>query len=426
MGFGAFAALIGIDWADDHHDLALQESGTDEVERFRLAHTPEDLSQWLRSLGRRFGGRKIGIAVETSRGPLIHVLLQYDFVVLYPINPLSAQRFRQTFAPSGAKDDPVDAELLLEILVKHRDRLRAWHPDDADTRALRRLTEHRRKTVDQKTKLTQQLTALLKDYFPQALSWAGARIASRMGCDFLLKWPSLQALQRSRPETIRGFYHAHNCRGAALIERRLQEIRSAAPLTEDPAIIEPNALRAVALVRQLQALIKSVDVFDEEIERRFAAHEDAHLFKDLPGSGPTLAPRLLVAFGADRDRFPSAADLQQVAGIAPVTERSGKREWVHWRWSASAFIRQTFHEFAQHSVRSSTWARAFYEIQRDRGKSHPAAVRALAFKWIRVLWRCWMDRTPYSEERYIAALRRRGSPIADRLNPNGATPVLAA
>jgi transposase len=426
MDSGAFAALIGIDWADDHHDVALQESGTDEVERSRLVHTPKDLSQWLHELGRRFGGRKIGIAVETSRGPLIHVLLQYDFVTLYPINPRSAQRFRQAFAPSGAKDDPVDADLLLEILIKHRDRLRAWRPDTADIRALQRLTEHRRKIVDQKTKLTQQLTALLKDYFPQALSWAGARIASGMGCDFLLKWPSLQALQRSRPDTVRSFYHAHNCRGAALVERRLREIRSAVPLTEDPAIIEPNALRAVALVRQLQVLLESVEAFDEEIERRFAAHDDAHLFEDLPGSGPVLAPRLLAAFGADRDRFPSAADLQQVAGIAPVTERSGKREWVHWRWSASTFLRQTFHEFAHQSVRSSAWARAYYEIQRDRGKSHPAAVRALAFKWIRVLWRCWIDRTPYSEDRYIAALRRRHSPIADRLNLNHDTPTLAA
>lgn len=415
MGVGAFAALIGIDWADDHHDVALQESGSEEVERLRIPHTPEDLSAWVRRLARRFGGRKIGIAVETSRGPLIHALLQHDFVVLYPINPLSARRFREVFAPSGAKDDPVDAGLLLEILLKHRPRLRAWRPDDADTRALRRLTEHRRKTVDQKTKLTQQLTALLKDYFPQALSWAGARIASPMGCDFLLKWSSLQTLQRSRPETIRRFYHAHNCRGAALVERRLEEIRSALPLTEDPAIIEPNALRAVALVRQLQALLQSLDDFDAEIEQRFAAHEDAHLFQDLPGSGPALAPRLLVAFGTDRARFPSAADVQQLAGIAPVTERSGQREWVHFRWSASTFVRQTFHEFAHQSVRSSTWARAYYEIQRQRGKSHPAAVRALAFKWIRVLWRCWIDRTPYSENHYIDALRRRGSPIADRL-----------
>lgn len=426
MSLGAFAALIGIDWADDHHDVALQENGTDEVERSRVVHSPESLSQWLRRLGRRFGGRKIAIAVETSRGPLVHALLQYDFVVLYPINPRSAQQFRQAFAPSGAKDDPVDADLLLEILIKHRDRLRALQPDDPDVRALQRLTEHRRKTVDQKTKLTQQLTALLKDYFPQALSWAGARIASRMGCDFLLKWPSLQALQRSRPDTIRRFYHAHNCRGADLVERRLQEIRSAVPLTEDPAILEPNALRAVALARQLQALINSVDAFDEEIERRFTPHADAHLFQDLPGSGPVLAPRLLAAFGADRDRFPSAAELQKVAGIAPVTERSGKREWVHWRWSASTFLRQTFHEFAHSSIRSSAWARAYYEIQRDRGKSHSAAVRALAFKWIRVLWRCWMDRTPYSEERYIAALRRRHSPVADRLTLNGATPGLAA
>ncbi len=411
----SLAALIGIDWADQHHDVSLQEVGTATVERSRLSHTPEALVEWLGQLRRRFDGRAVGVAVETSRGPLIHALLEHEFVVLYPVNPRSLKRFREAFTPSGAKDDVPDADLLRELLVKHRDRLRPWKPDTPETRALQRLVGSRRKTVDLQTKLTQQLRAALKEYFPQALAWAGGELASVLACDFLLKWPTLQALQRARPKTVRTFYYAHSCRRGDLIEQRIQEIQDAMPLTQDAAILETSVLLVRTLARQLKALAPSVKRFDQEIERRFQEHEDAELFRALPGSGAALAPRLLVAFGSDRNRFPRATDVQQLSGIAPVTEHSGQRCHVRWRWAAPTFLRQTFHEFAHHSVRWSRWAQAYYDIQRERGKGHQAAVRALAFKWIRIIWRCWQDRTPYDEERYIRALTRRGSPVASRI-----------
>lgn len=408
----SLAALIGIDWADQHHDLSLQETGASQVERRRLAHSPEAIVEWIGELRSRFRGKPVGIAVETSRGPLIHALLEHEFIVLYPINPRSLRRFRETFAPSGAKDDVPDADLLREMLVKHRERLRPWVPDDVQTRALRRLVQSRRKTVDLRTQLVQQLSAALKEYFPQALDWAGEDLASPLACDFLLTWPTLKALQRARPATLRKFYYAHHCRQPELIEQRLQAIERATALTRDPAIVETSALLVQMLARQLKTLAPSIERFEHEIAQRFAAHADADLFKRLPGSGAALAPRLLVAFGSDRSRFASAAEVQQLTGIAPVTQRSGQRSYVHWRWAAPTFMRQTLHEFAQHSIRYSAWARAYYALQRARGKGHHAAVRALAFKWIRILWRCWQQRTPYDEPRYIRSLIERGSPLA--------------
>ena len=125
-----------------------------------------------------------------------------------------------------------------------------------------------------------------------------------------------------------------------------------------------------------------------------------------------MCPRLAAAFGTDRDRWTSAAELQAYAGIAPVTERSGKSTWVHHRLACPKFLKQTFHEFADQSIRFSRWARAYYDQQRGRGADHHAALRALAFKWMRILFRCWKERRPYSEEVYIAALRRRASPLA--------------
>lgn len=412
----SLAALIGIDWADQKHDVSLQETGRSEVERYQVSHRPDALTEWLADLRRRFEGQRVGIAVETSRGPLVHALLEHEFIVLYPVNPRSLRRFREAFSPSGAKDDAPDSDLLRELLDKHRDRLSAWKPDTPETRALQRLVEHRRKLVDMRTKLTQQLRAALKEYFPQALDWAGQDLASPLACDFLLKWPTLDALQRSRPKTIRSFYYARNCRRGDLIEQRIREIQEAVPLTRDPAIVETGALWVQALARQLKTLAPDITRLEEQIEQRFAAHEDAELFRSLPGSGAALAPRLLVAFGSKRERFDHATDVQQLSGIAPVTKRSGQSCHVHWRWAASTFRRQSFHEFANHSIRFSRWANAYYEIQRERGKNHQAAVRALAFKWIRIIWRCWKDRMPYEEDRYIQALIQRGSPVAARLS----------
>lgn len=414
-GTAALAAAIGIDWAADHHDIALQAIGTSTIEEYRLEHTPEAIARWLAGLAHRFGHRPIGIAIETSRGPLVHALLEAPFVVLYPVNPRSLRRFREAFSPNGAKDDAPDARLLLELLMKHRDQLLAWQPDDAATRALQRLVEQRRAAVGLRTQLTQQLQAVLKEYFPQALDWAGVDLASPMACRFLQQWPTLDALQRARPATVRRFYHAEGCRRATRIETRLAEIRTATPLTGDDAVITSSVLYVQLLVEQLLALGPSLARLDAAIAERFAAHADAAIFASLPGAGDALAPRLLVAFGTDRRRFPSAADMQTHSGIAPITVRSGRQCQVRWRWATSTFLRQTFHEFAQHSVRHCEWARAFYRQQRQRGKTHQAAVRALAFKWIRILWRCWQDHTPYDGARYEGALRLRHSPLSNAL-----------
>ncbi len=411
------AALIGLDWGDQHHDVALQVAGAATVEACRLPHAPAALATWLATLAQRFGGAAVGIAIETSRGPVVHALLEAPFVVLYPVNPRSLHRFRETFTPSGAKDDGPDARLLLELLVQHRAFLHPWHPDDAATRTLHRLVQFRRATVELRTQLTLQLQAALKEYFPQALRWAGDDLATPLAGEFLRRWPTLPALQRARPATIRQFYTSHNCRRMAVITARLAEIATATPLTRDPAILESSALYVQGLARQLLALGPSLTQLDDAIAQRVAVHPDAALFTAVPGAGAALAPRLLVAFGTDRTRFPTAADLQQSAGIAPVTVRSGKQCRVHWRWATSTFLRQTFQEFAHHSIQQCRWARAFYQQQRHRGKTHHAAVRSLAFKGIRILWRCWQDHTPYDNARYERALIAHGSPLATHLRP---------
>jgi transposase len=167
------------------------------------------------------------------------------------------------------------------------------------------------------------------------------------------------------------------------------------------------------------ALLKVVLVqlieFEAQIEALFASLPDAELFQSLPGAGPHLAPRLLAAFGEDRTRFNCAQSFMSYIGIAPVKEESGKKHWVHWRWSCPIFLRQTFVEWVDHARPHSLWSQAFYKQQRLAGKSHQKAIRALAYKWGRILWRCWQDGTPYDEEKYLAALKRKKSPLIELL-----------
>jgi hypothetical protein len=177
------------------------------------------------------------------------------------------------------------------------------------------------------------------------------------------------------------------------------------------ALIKAGMLQVQCLIGQLRALVKAIGKYETRLSELMDEHPDAILFRALPGAGPALAPRLLVAFGTDRERFQTAAELQSLSGVAPVTSRSGKRCNIHRRWACPKFLLQTFHEFAHCSCKRSIWSKAFYLQQRSCGKGHHAALRTLAFKWIRILFRCWKTKTPYSEERYLDSLRRRNAPL---------------
>ena len=406
-----FAAFVGIDWADREHAVALRQADQERIEPGVVAQKPEALDDWALGLLRRFDGRPVAVAVELARGPLIYALMKYPHLVLYPLPPARLSHYRQSFVSSGAKDDPSDAQLILRYLCEHHAQLRPWQPDDPQTRRLRLLVEERRGFVDQRTACSNRLVACLKQYFPQALDWIGSHAYSRMACDFLLKWADLATLQRCRPQTIRKFYYAHNLRRGDVIEQRLEAIGKATPLTTDAAVIEVSAQSAQATARLLRQLVDIIAGFDQQIKAVFAAHADSPVFASLPGAGPALAPRLLCALGTDRQRFTDARELQILSGIAPVTKRSGRQCFVQRRWAAPKFLRQTFHEFAQHSLGFSVWAKAFYSLQIERGKGHHAAVRSLAFKWIRVIFACWQQHTPYDEARYMEQLQRRQAPL---------------
>jgi transposase len=287
------------------------------------------------------------------------------------------------------------------------------------------LVEDRRKLVDERTCLSNQLTASLKMYFPQALDLVD-KIISPMACDLLERWPTLQQLQHTNPSKLNKFFAKHNCRSEKRIQERIDAIYKATPAVEDAALLEAGPLMVKALVKMIQSLNLAIEVLDQRIEVVSSTHPEAGLFTHVPGAGPALRPRLIVAFGTRRDRFTCASDVENYSGIAPVTSQSGRSKSVHFRRACPKFLRQTFHEHAAHSIPKCPWAKAYYQHKRDSGLDHHAAVRALAFKWIRVLYACWRDGKPYDDAIYTQALERRHSPFRSLLPASANKPSRSA
>jgi len=412
------AAWIGIDWADQNHAVCLIDPQTKKLEVTTMAQDPEVIGQWVATIQQRFPGQKVAVCLEQKKGALIYTLMKYDCLVLVPVNPKQLARFREALGPSGAKDDPSDARLLAELLMKHSEHLQAWQPDAVNTRMIRMLTEDRRNLVNQRTALTNRLKSRLKEYFPLFLQICGTHLHGQLACQLLRRYPCLEKLQAASDKQLSEFYREHHCYRSQIVEERLQKIRQATPLTTDPAILESGMLLVKSVVRQILALNQAIEQYDQRLASQMQTHPDASIFQSLPGAGEAMAPRLLAAMGDDRQRITDAKQVQQLSGIAPVTRQSGKSKSVQRRWAASKFLRQTFHEFAAHSIKQSAWAKAYYDMMRARGNRHQAAVRALAFKWIRIIFRCWKNRIHYNELVYSASLIQRKSPLLKYLDSN--------
>lgn len=404
-----FAAFVSIDWANAKHAFALCRPDGSALEQGQFDHTPEAIGQWVEDLRTRFGDQPIAIATELTRGPLIWALLEHPTLHLYTVTPQSAAQFRKALHPSGAKSDPADTLVLLTVLMRHRDQLRCVRLEDAKTRLLAQLNRDRRDAVEQRTACVQRLTATLKEYFPLFLKLVGP-LKNDAPCRFLLKWGSLQELQNAPLHRVRKFLHGLNCRYQ--IEERLALIAPAKPLTTDSVVIESSRRKAQLQAELILTLNQSIEEYDARIKELFQDHPDRELYENLPGCGAALAPRLLTAFGLDRSRFHSAAELSAYSGIAPIQISSGKTKYHRRRIACPEFLRQSFHEHAVQAVRFCPWSGKYYEAQLAKGKSHHQAVRSLAFKWQRVLFACWINNTPYNEEIYLQSLQKSGSPYA--------------
>jgi len=405
-----YCAFIGIDWADKKHDIHIMENGSKVKKHFEVQHHPKKLTKWFDELGIRYNHCPIAVAIETSRGPLINFLVQYPFLTLFPVNPLSLSQYRKSFRVSSAIDDVNDSDLLCEMVATHLDRLSCIKQDDQQTRELRLLSEQRRKIVQQRVDISNALKAHLKQYFPLAIELAGDEIHSKSVCEFLLRFPTHELITHATDQKIRTFYRKQRC-WKKTIDKNINIIRNAKPLTTDSILTETMAMTTKLYAQMLLDITNSVQEYDDKIHGKLSAHPDGFIFKSLPGAGSIFASRITSVYGCDRSKFNASDDVQKHSGVAPITQKSGNKHIVMFRIACPKFIRQTFVEFAKLSIQHSIWARAFYTMKIDRGKTRQMALRALAFKWIRIITKCWKERKAYDELIYLKALQKRKSPI---------------
>src|SRR5215831_6695219 len=271
-------AWVGIDWADEGHEVWEYTVQTDSTTCYAIKRTAESLQEWVKQLRIRHGGKPVAVVLEQARGGLIYALMNTGFMEIYPVNPESLAKFRKALYPSGAKSDPTDAELLGQMVRQNPGRFRAWVPGDEQTRSLQLLVEGRRKLVEDMTSLTNQFTSVLKSYYPQALEWAG-HLDSEQACAFLEKWPTLMQLPKSRPFRIREFYQKYGRPNREALNERMEQIQKAQPLTLDGAVLMASVMMVQALVAQIRPLRLAIENYDQEIERVFGQHLDRVVFE---------------------------------------------------------------------------------------------------------------------------------------------------
>lgn len=407
-----FAAL---DWASDHHDVVVVDRSGLIATEFRFAHTAAGWAEFTEHM-KPFAG--CPLALETSSGPAVDQLLQHGWR-LYPVNPKSAERYRERKAPSNTKTDRLDAWSLADALRTDGHGWRAWVAQDEATASLRALCRDEMSLIEQRTGLVNQLIAALREYYPAALE-AFEDWTQPYAWALVVQFPTPAALQQAGKRKWEKFLHTHRLWRPSTAEKRLQLFAAANALPASPAVVRAKTLLATSLVCVLQALEKQLDEYRSRINHAFAQHPDHDIFTGLPGAGEKLGPRLLSELGSDRSVYPDADGLSCQAGTSPVSFQSGQINKARIRWACDKVLRQTVHLWADCSRKTSAWARAYYDDKRKRGMSHAAALRCLGKRWLRVLWRLWQDHKSYDASIHERSLKEHGSWVSPLLAPSDA------
>ena len=391
--------FVGIDWADDHHDIHILNGQGETVKAFRIPHTPQGLQTLLETVGNLSTDKsQVLFAIETSQHLLVDALLEAGYTI-YPVNPKQAQRARERYSVAGAKSDAIDAKGLARFLRNDQAELHPFRPSSDSARQLRLLTRDRQALVKLKTQLTNQLTQCLKTYYPKALELFTA-VDSPISLAFLTAYPAPEKAAALTPKAFKAFLKQHAYPVPAKVEA-LWQVLQQPQLPVEPFVVAAKSQLLLALVAQLLPLVQQLKHYDQTIANLFATHPDNELFKSLPGSGGTVVPRLLSEIGDCRDNHPNVNSLQCQAGMAPVTKASGQTHYVRFRRACNKHLRDAISGFAFGSLSQCPWAKELYYAKRQAGKGHYAALRIVGQVWLKIIFAMWRHHTPYNEALFL-------------------------
>lgn len=401
--------FVGIDWAQDKHEICVLDTNGNVKASFQVEHTHEGLKLLCDKLRELAQGdlAKIGCALETNRGLLVNTLLEEGFNV-YHINPREVDNRRKT---SGAKTDRIDAKILAKILRSDYQDLKKFEPDNEVITELRQLTRDQNRLIQMHTSLIQQLRDCLLEYYPGFLT-VFPDLSSETPLLFLKAFSTIQDALQADISQLAIFFKENRVRCPNETASRVYIELHKPQLEARPAIIRAKSRLALGLIEQILVLNKQIKNYDREIERVFKSHSDSQIFTSLNRAGKRLAPRLLAEWGDNRDRFSSAKEVQALAGTSPTPYQSGKLSWPHFRWSCVKDFRYVMHLYAWQSTFSESWALAYYQQKRLQGKKHHEAVRLLANIWVRIIFAMWQNHEPYNQETFLTAQKAHQRKIA--------------
>ena len=397
-------SYMGIDWADVEHAVWVEDEAGTPIAFRQVEHTATGLAEFGRWLDeRRAASSELWAAIEKPEGRLVDFLLDHG-VVVYPVNPKALDRARDRFRMSGAKSDLFDARVLAAFLRTDHAHLRPLRPSSEPAQELKLLTRDYQRQVRQRTRLSHQLTATLKEYYPRPLELF-EDLTTAVALAFLERFPTPEALRALSRKSWQRWAQAHR-----LSEARTQALWTALKQPQLPVpahVVRAKARLVRVLVGELGHVVSAVEEYRTAVEDFFARLPAGEWAWTLPGgkSGTTV-PTLWAELGDAEGRWQGFQHLQAEAGAVPVTVRSGKSQAVHFRFACNPHLRYAAYWLAFISLRQSEWARRYYERQRARGHSHPHALRALGAKWLKIIFGMWTHQTPYDENYHLASVAR--------------------
>ena len=394
----------GFDWAKDHHDVVVVNPQGKIIKDLTFEHSAEGWAKWKELVA---AYPHLAVAIETSQGAAIEQLLTSG-VVVYPVNPKSAERYRDRKAPSGNKTDFLDAWSLADALRVDGHGWRALKPLDPLIQELRLLCRDEVDLIAKRTELVNQLQAALHEYYPAALQ-AFEDWTATPSWSFVQQFPTPELLRQAGRRRWEKFLHVHRLYRPEVNEKRLEIFAKAHEFCGPVAVTRAKSRLALALIKLLHALETQLDDYRKEIRQLFNEHPDHELFGSLPGAGEKLAPRLLSELGSDRSLFISAQSLQCYVGTAPVSFESGQVRQVYVRFMCNKSFRHAVHLWADLSRKSCSWAQVYYQQLRAKGKSHASSLRCLGQRWLKILWKMWQTKTCYDPDFHMANQLKHGS-----------------
>lgn len=394
---------VGLDWAAVIHAVCVIDHAGRLLASFTIEHTAEGIASLIGRLARYGDPAEVQVGIERPNGRLVDLLLEAGHPVV-PVSPNAIKTWREGEVLSGAKSDAGDAAVIAEYLRLRNHRLRPVQPYSAQTKALRTVSRTRDDLVRMRVAATNQLDALLEAHWPGAKA-IFADTESAICLAFLRRYPTAAAAEHLGEKRLAGFLAKQSYSGRRPAAQLLARLRGAPTGTTDPALTVAVGDAVLALVTVLEALTEAGRKLDKQVIARLGEHPDAKIFTSLPRSGQINAAQVLAEWGDVKEAYDSPDAVAALAGVTPVTKASGKQHAVHFRWACNKRFRRALTTFADNSRHDSPWAAHIYNQAKARGHDHPHAVRILARAWIRVIWRCWHNATPYDANLHGGAER---------------------